>query len=280
MDVVKSYSGTAENLGTSNKVASHGVTENVTVNVGKTNVINQCIVDFLTECGVKNLEYDEDTTFLWVEGLPFHIIVTGSNSYVIIYGPFNSTALVNSSSHGVVFSNYLYNFKLRFIGDPEGCFSLMISTDYTSPAFKVGSIAFFVDKGKNLINNSDVIIYNACALTTSSNAQSSLGGMYNPKVIGIGENGECVDIGHSVSSISVSDRLKTIEADYLNNPGKILLINKIFGPFQSKNVYMYPENSGLPVFITQFSDTVVTVSIGGETYISWYYGLIKCFTSL
>lgn len=95
MELEKVYQGTIAQNTAKTITMSYGMTNTVSVSQQKTEVLNNALVDILTEAGV-DCEYKNN--FLWVYGVPFGFYIYTNYNYYYLYGPFNTTALFNNNS--------------------------------------------------------------------------------------------------------------------------------------------------------------------------------------
>ena len=272
MQVEKLFEGTL-NYGTTTKtlICSYGAAGNVTVNVDKTDFLNNILKDFLSDCGV---DASYDGSYLFINGVPVTFCFVSTNAYWQACFPFNAV-LFGSSSKTYIFSGNLYKFKIFFVGDPNTAFSFMLTT-YGGTSYAT-NYAFNFINARNIFNNERAVLYSSA---------------YNNYIYAIEFNadGTPKNIGRSSSqnygmlptnSDVTCTKLKTLASDFASNPNKLPLVRQMMGPFELVDCFSYPENSGLPEASAIGSNQVI-VEIDGEEY--WlsgnfnYVGMTKCYT--
>lgn len=138
----KLYSGTlATYTGTTN-IKRYPSSSTLSVNIYKTDLLNECIVDFLVnECGMSQDDVvyypiengtDDRKGNLYIFGMPTqHVIIGANNLYKIYNSEADFTAYTSSSATTsyTIFNNGTYYFKLCMIGNPNSGFIFFISNN-------------------------------------------------------------------------------------------------------------------------------------------------------
>lgn len=262
----KRYKGTlAAATGTESVLVSYGMTTNVTQNTYKTQLLNECLEDFLTECGV-DCYYEKP--FLWVDGVPFHFYVTGTNNFFAVAGPFNTAALITTAAGtGAVFSGANYNFTLRLNGYPGRAVNVIYTLYGVTTTFQTAG-GIKVIRARHTLSGKEVRAY---GLANTS-------GLYG---VGIDENGNPQNIGRNTTyyAPNAGDHTLTLTADDVNNAvGTVPLVRQVSGPFEFEGGFLYPQNVGIQTGAA-IALSQIFVTIGGEEYWVAYsamgVGLIK-----
>ena len=260
MDRVKNYSGTiSEDTATKAVKQYYGATSNTTAKKGKTELLNNKIQEFLTECGAES-RYDGE--FLWINGVPMVFCFSGASNYYTASTPFNASIFFNNSNYTTVFSGINYNFKMRLLGEPTVAFVLLISTNYTAPTFNNGfNMAFY--KAEDILSGRESRIY--------WNTGTSSGGKYAAAVIGLEDNGTPVNIGRNTAQ-GMNSRLDTIADDFNNNKNRFPLVEWMPNFFKVSGCYYDLVNDPLPKASNTNADAQTFIKIGGNVYYRQYLG--------
>ena len=254
MDRVKNYSGTiSEDTATKTVKQYYGIaTSNYTAKKSKTELLNNKIREFLTECGA-DAKHDGD--FLWINGVPMTFLF-GSTNYYSCFVPFQSTAFLGNANYSTIFSGVNYNFKLRLLGEPTSAFVLLISTNYTTPTFNNGfNMTFY--KAENILSGRESRIYGQAAF--SSNTFISF------RAIDLEDDGSPVDIGRSAAS-AIPFRLETLAVDFNNNKNRFPLVEWMPNFFKVSGCYYDLVNDPLPKASNVYLDSQTFIKIGGNVY--------------
>lgn len=266
MDRVKLYSGSiSEDTATKTIKQYYGAaTSNLAVKKSKTELLNNKLLEFLTECGA-DAKYDGN--FLWINGVPMTFYFTGTYVYYTNYFPFNSSAQYNNTSYTSVFSGLNYNFKVRLLGEPATAFVLLISTNYASPVFNTNGFAVVFYKAENIINKKEARLYGKCGGTTHTLASFDLD-----------SDGSPVNIGRSTPT-NVQYTLITYAPDFTSNINKYPLVEWMPDIFKVSGCCYNLQNDPLPKEVNINSDPQTFIKIGGNVYFRLYHGpFIKCIT--
>lgn len=134
-------------------------TSTVTVNISKTDTLNECIKSFLLECGVPSVIYypcsgsDTRKGNLFINGVPFQFYVSGS--YYYWNATFGSTLTIYSSSSSVIFdSSGNYSIRLCLAGNPTSSFGFMLAGSSTYGAATYALNYLMMYKLKSAIDDS------------------------------------------------------------------------------------------------------------------------------
>lgn len=265
MDKLKFYSGSiTEDTDTKYIKSYYGATSNTSVKKSKTELLNNSLLEFLTECGV-DAEYDGN--FLWINNVPMTFYFTGSNVYFSNFFPFNSTAQYSNASYTAIFNGLNYNFKVRLLGEPTTAFSLFILTGYASPAFNTNGFMVVFYKAENILNKRNARMYGK---TTTSNHQLASFDLDN--------EGIPIDTGRSGMTNTVY-KLNTYAVDFANNRDKYPLVEWMPDIFKVNGCYYNLQNDPLPQASGTSSDAQTFIKIGENVYYRPIYGpFIKCVT--
>lgn len=263
MDRIKLYSGSiSEDTETKTIKQYYGATTNISIKKSKTELLNNKLLEFLTECGV-DVEYDGN--FLWINNIPMTFYFSGAYAYFFSYSPFYTTYLYGTSAFTTVFNGMNYKFNVRLLGEPKASFALLISTNYASPTFSNAfAVAFY--KAKNIISNKDARVYGKYGESTPKLASFDL------------NDGTPVDIGRATPT-NIQYTLSTYASDFTNNINKYPLVEWIPDIFKISGCYYNLQNDPLPKGMGSGSDAQTFIKIGEDVYFRTIYGpLIKCTT--
>lgn len=142
----KLYNGTLTTYTGTTSIRRYPSTNTISVNIYKTDLFNNCLVDFLTnECGLSS----DDVKYYAIENssddrkgsicifgmyMQFYFMSNDvhyriANSSRILFERYTSSSTAQNSEYmaNVVFQNGDYNFKLCLIGNPNCGFNLWIS---------------------------------------------------------------------------------------------------------------------------------------------------------
>lgn len=131
----------------------------ITVNISKTDKLNDCIKSFLLECGVPSVVYypcsgsDSRKGNLYINGVPFQFYVSGSNYYWNAYSG-NSLSFYTSSGAVIFDSSGNYSIRLCLAGNPLSTFGFALagSSAYGSTAYPINYIMMY--KLKSAVDDS------------------------------------------------------------------------------------------------------------------------------
>lgn len=264
MSIVKTYSGNIKTTTTAQINNGYGNTTKIYKNIDRTNMFNNAIVEFLTECGV-DVKYEND--LCWINNFPVLFVFAGSNLFCSVSFPFASGSTydynsANTSGNTQFDSSGNYKFKLAFDGNPNGSFILRISNNYTNPTFYSSAIIYFF-KTKDRLANKEVF-----GTSITSRVASNTNANLYLKVFGKDSDGKPVDIYDRTKNRTVTKLLLTESVDFSANSGKLPLMNDYSGVFVLEDVYCYPTNSGLEGTTDANNDSMVEVQIGNKKYVS------------
>lgn len=266
----KVYTGTITGSTTTESITRLPETSTVTVNVEKTDLLNQKIVAFLTECGVSDVIYypingssDSRKGNLFINNTPFQFYVSGSNTYFTAYSG-GYSIISGGSSTTVCFSGTSYSIRICIVGNPSSSFGFAIgSTSYGGSSY---SMAFLmVYKLQSMVDDS------YWTLIEMANVQNNL---YLTKYDGTRPYNSSISLAAGLKDQSNTD----IPTNVMNIfSDKYPLIPKYFAFFRMIDCYIYVSINSLGSYYPSPA-TSYFAKIGNDTYmINQYHGiLLKC----
>lgn len=266
MDRIKLYSGSISEDTETKKISQYygSATSNLAVKKSKTELLNNKLLEFITECGA-DAKYDGN--FLWINGVPMTFYFIGTYVYFNNFFPFNSTVQYNNASYTTIFSGLNYNFKVRLLGEPTTAFVLLISSNYAAPAFSTNGFMVAFYKAENIINKRGARMYGKAATASHQLASFDLD-----------SEGLPVDTGRS-GMTNVVYKLNTYAADFTNNRNKYPLAEWMPDIFKVNGCYYNLQNDPLPQAAGAIADAQTFIKMGGDIYFRPIYGpFIKCVT--
>lgn len=171
----KIYTGTLSSYSATATVTKFPDSTTVTVNTYKTDKLNDCIKNFLTECGVSDVTYypianstNVKKGNLYIYGVPFQFYVSGSNTYFTATSGSTYTIISGSSSTTVVFdSSGNYSIRICLAGNPASSFGFSVgATSYGGTSYSMAYLMIY--KAKDVVNNQDWVFTQLLNASTSA----------------------------------------------------------------------------------------------------------------
>ena len=268
----KLYSGTLSSYSSTTRAIMLPGTSTATVNIYKTDILNTCIKNFLTECGVSDVVYypledssDSRKGNLFIYGTPFQFWVINTNTYFTVRS--GSFAIVSgSASTTVIFdSSGNYNIRICLAGNPASSFGISIgATTYGGTTYSMPYLMIY--KVKSAVDNSYWTLIQRIDSSTSNLWLTKSDGTrpYNAALI------------TSLNDQSNSNIVSGIMNIY---PNKYPLIPKYYSFFRLLDCYEVVSFRTLGLSVTSSPETSYFLEIGNKTYFytsSYHFILIDC----
>lgn len=269
----KLYSGTLSSYSDTANITKLPDSTTVTVNVYKTDKLNECIKNFLTECGVTSVTYypiagssDSRKGNLYIYGTPFQFYVVGTNTYFVASSGNNFTIISGSTSQTVVFdSSGNYKIRICLAGNPTSAFGFAIgATSYGGTTYYMPYLMIY--RAKSIVDNSYWTFIQSISSSTSS--------LWLTKSDGTRPYNVALTTGlYSQYSANIPTSIMNLF------PSKYPLIPKYYSFFQLLDCYEVVSYSALGVSSQSTPATSYFVEIGSKTYFftsPYQYILIDC----
>ncbi len=288
----KTYEGVlADYISGAANLTIPGLVNMVSGNVSLTDLVGECIADFLTGCGCPDIHYDNENHWVYIFGVPVLFYVpnssygTSNHRFVNIYTAFNTSIFsygqmqslaVSYSTRTVPFtfvfkSDNSYKISMRAVGGNESFFFVFGSyltakktttsagypssyTVYETPVFNGGNVAFI--KTKDLFRNLNGI---ACWDSFSTKYV----------FIDVGEDGNPISVG-TRSTTALGAAANFVDEIALNENfdsfgGKLCLLKERWDYFELE-CYCRIKDYKLPSPNNPDYESQVFITVNGETY--------------
>lgn len=267
----KLYSGTFTKQTTTKTVKRVPETTTVSCNIEKTNILCNALLDFLEECGCE-VSYEEESLVIYICGAPVIFVFSGSNLYYSnIYSGSVTIATISGSSYTpytTLFNNDgTYKFNLKLIGEPTGCFTIVI-TSYDITYNQSYNYLSFVNL-ENILDNEEYVGINLGS-KSDFNLFKKNPLKYFPNVSSTSYGKILFKDGYdmSVEELSIS-----------GNQGKYPIIQMFLGPYKVINCYYLMKTNELNVFSYPGYSGGYFYEIDGDIYMTFgKLFLVKCVT--
>lgn len=266
----KVYTGSITGSTTTASITKLPDSATVVVNVEKTDLLNQKIVEFLQECGVSDVVYyqisgssDSKKGNLFIYGTPFQFYVLGTNTYFTATSGNSFSIISGSSSTTICFSGTNYSIRICIVGNPLSSFGFAIgSTSYGGSAYSMGFLMVY--KVQSLVDNSYWTFIQLATQTTSNLWLTKSDGTrpYNSALVTGLNDASNTNIATSVMNLFSN---------------KYPLIPKFYSFFRLIDCYSFISSQALGSYYPAPA-TSYFAKIGDDTYmLNYYHGiLLKC----
>lgn len=265
----KVYTGSVSGSTTTASITKLPDSTTVTVNVERTDLLNQKIVDFLQECGVSDVVYyeingssDSRKGNLFIYGTPFQFYIVGTSTYfAVTSGSF--TIMSGSGSTTVCFNGNQYSIRICIVGNPLSSFGFSIgSTSYGGTSYSMPFLMVY--KLQSVVDNSYWTFIQPATATTSN--------LWLTKSDGTRPYNSALTTG-----LSDASNLNMISGIMNLFPNKYPLIPKFYSFFRLIDCYSFVSTQALGSYYPTPA-TSYFAKIGNDTYLlNNYHGiLLKC----
>lgn len=267
MQIVKSYSGTLENIGSSeSRLGPYGTTYKASTYTVKNNFFNQTIADFLhNTCGVDAAyEMREGSTdkFLWIYNVPFLFLPSSGSNVIYFFTPFNTTNTPWSASFSSPYSatsSGTYSFSLLFTGDAQRGFTLRFKMYGSSTILSSYYLNFA--KATNILDGGNATVWGH-AQSVSNTVLSYANG------ININEDGTMIQDSFSNEKLTYYPALHAKAVNKTSTPGKFPLVPLLIGIWKLTGIYQYIQGFGLPTATSATTEVQCEVEIANRRFIN------------
>ena len=256
----KVYTGSGITGTTTVSIKKYPDTTTVTVNIAKTDVLNNCIKSFLLECGVPSVVYypcsgsDDRKGNIFINGVPFQFYVPSTSTY---WNAYSGALTLNTSSSSVIFnSSGDYSIRICLAGNPASTFGFIVAQSSSYGGTTYGTNYIMMYKLKSEVDESIWWL-------TQINGQST-SNLWLTKSDGTRPYNYALSTG-LLDSANLSIPLSVMNV-YQN---KYPLIPRYYGFFKMVDCYQYFQNL-MSIGASTPTDSKF-IKVGTKTYFVNYY---------